>query len=56
MTWADGFAAYLRSYEVRVHRRLDTWGGKTWADNTPGLIGPQAQLQIAMAVIERKTA
>ena len=56
MTWATGFAAYLRSYEVRVHRRLDTWGGKTWADNTPGLIGPQAQLRIAMNAMEARAS
>lgn len=54
--WPDGFAEYLASYEVRLHRRTNTFGGKTWPDSTPGLIGPQAQLQIAMAVIERKSA
>lgn len=50
MLWSDGFAAYLASYEVRLHRRTKTFGGVVWPDAAPGLIGPQRQLEIAVAV------
>ena len=54
--WHDGFPAYLASYEVRLHKRSRTFGGTTWPDSTPGLIGPQAQLQIAVQAAERRAS
>ena len=54
--WHDGFPAYLGSYEVRLRRRLNTFGGVLWVDRAPGLIGPQRQLQIALAVGDRRFA
>lgn len=56
VTWADGFTRYLDSYEVRLHRRADTFCGAVWPDNTPGLIGPQRQLEIALRAAERRAA
>lgn len=53
--WADGFAAYLDSYEVRLHTRKKTYGGVVWP--TSHLIPPARQLEIAVAAIEtRRTA
>jgi len=54
--WCDGFAEYLQSYEVRLHRRLNTFGGVVWPDSFPGLIGPERQLQIALAAMGRKSS
>ncbi len=54
--WHDGFTAYLTAYEVRLHRRQKSYGAYVWPDNAPGLIGPQRQMQIAMAAIERRKA
>lgn len=55
MTWAAGFAEYVAtSYEVRLHRRRDTFGGVLWPERFPGLIGPGRQLQIAVSVAERR--
>jgi hypothetical protein len=56
MTWADGFTAYLASYEVRYHRRTNTFGGVLWPPGLPGLITEKRQLEIAVAAMERRTA
>lgn len=56
MNWADGFTAYLGAYEVRLHRRQDTYAGRLWTDAAPGLIGPQKQLEIAVMAAERRAA
>lgn len=56
MTWHTGFPTYLQSYEVRLYRRSRTFGGVVWPDPTPGLIGPQRLLRIALAVTERKAS
>jgi hypothetical protein len=55
--WADGFTGYLRSYEVRLHRRTNTFGGVVWTPGAPGLITEERQLEIAVqATKRRKTA
>ena len=52
--WKVGFAEYAESYEVRLRRRLDTYGGKLWPpDSRPGVIPEHRQLQIAIEVLER---
>lgn len=52
--WQDGFDAYLHSYEVRLHRRMHTYGGKIWPPSkTSGRIPADRQLQIALAATER---
>ncbi|WP_175627562.1 hypothetical protein [Microbacterium sp. CSI-V] len=54
--WAAGFAQYLRSYEVRLHRRTDTFGGVLWPEKWSGLVSPDRQLQIALEARKGKTA
>lgn len=54
MTWQTGFAAYLDSYEVRLHRRQDTFNGRLWPDPRPGLISPSRQIQIANEAMKRR--
>lgn len=54
--WADGFTAYLASYEVRLHRRTKTFGGVAWPPGAPGLITEERQLEIAIAARKKKTA
>lgn len=47
-SWHDGFASYVSSaYEVRLHRRKDTFGGTLWPDS-PRL------LEIALAALDKK--
>lgn len=49
-SWKVGFATYMNSYEVRLHRRLKTYGGKMWPpDAAPGRITQERQLEIAIA-------
>ncbi|WP_171024181.1 hypothetical protein [Microbacterium sp. 5K110] len=47
--WAAGFSRYLASYEVRLHRRMDTFGGVVWPVRVSGLVSPERQLEIAVA-------
>lgn len=54
--WAEGFAAYLRSYEVRLHKRTNTFGGVEWPAGAPGLVAPDRQLEIAVAAREARSA
>jgi len=54
--WADGFAVYLASYEVRLHRRQDTFGGRLWPVSPSGRIPETRQLEIAMKAMERRSA
>lgn len=53
MTWADGFEEYLDSYEVRLHRRTKTFGGKLWTRpyRTRGL-SAETQLEVALRALE----
>ena len=52
--WKVGFEEYVQSYEVRLHKRLDTYGGKLWpANKNTGLIPPHRQLQIAADALEK---
>jgi hypothetical protein len=52
--WKVGFSEYTQSYEVRLYRRQDTYGGKLWPqDHRPGTISEQKQLQIAIQAMER---
>lgn len=55
-TWADGFVAYLGSYEVRLHRRMDTFGGVLWPEKRSGLVSPDRQLEIAVNARKKRTA
>lgn len=54
--WAEGFAGYLRSYEVRLHKRTKTFGGVEWPAGAPGLVAPDRQLEIAVAAKKARTA
>lgn len=54
--WAVGFSRYLASYEVRLHRRMDTFGGVVWPVRVSGLVSPERQLEIAVAVRSGRVA
>lgn len=54
--WAQGFAGYLRSYEVRLHKRTKTFGGVEWPAGAPGLVAPDRQMEIALAASKARTA
>lgn len=47
--WAVGFERYARSYEVRLHKRTQTFGGVEWPASAPWLVSPDRQLEIAVA-------
>lgn len=51
-TWADGFQEYLETaYEVRLHKRRNTFGAVLWPEN------PQERfLEIALAALDRSSA
>lgn len=55
-TWADGFVAYLGSYEVRLHRRTNTFRGVLWPEKWSGLVSPDRQLEIAVNARKGRTA
>ena len=47
MSWADGFAEYVaEAYEVRLHKRLDTYGGMLWPEK-------RSHLDIAIAALDK---
>ncbi len=50
MSWADGFSEYIsNAYEVRLHKRKDTFGGVLWPEN------PQDKfLKIAVAALDKR--
>ncbi len=51
VTWADGFEAYLQTYEVRLHKRTNTFGGTVWPETRRSMLVPQSrQLEIALKV------
>lgn len=54
--WAAGFARYLGTYEVRLHRRMDTFGGVLWPVRVSGLVSPERQLEIAVAARRGRVA
>lgn len=52
--WKEGFTAYLSTYEVRLHKRTDTYGGTLWPANFhEQLIPDTRQLQIAVQALEK---
>lgn len=53
-SWRVGFDAYLQTYEVRLHRRLNTFGGKDWADRPESFrITQDRQMEIAVDVFSK---
>lgn len=53
MSWADGYEKYLQTYEVRLHRRLNTFGGKLWPrPYQRNRIPETTQLEIAMRALD----
>ena len=58
MSWIDGFEKYAQSYEVRLHKRTKTFGGKLWPRpyRRHRLIPESRQLEIAMEALDVRSA
>jgi hypothetical protein len=52
MSWSNGFAHYVETgYEVRLHKRKDTYGGMLWPEPSPDRL-----LEIALAALDKASA
>lgn len=52
MSWSDGFEEYVATaYEVRLHKRKDTYGGALWPEPAR-----DRNLEIAVAALDKASA